>query len=786
MNGRLGINQPKKIDYKHYIRLLRDKKYWILSIVILFSLAWIKVMPEYLIAQKKYQFTAVIRFDDPRIQARSGTIDQQLTLMETESRTRLIKTTRFLTRVIDSLKLNVLSQTPGLSRKEIFAEIELDENPKYGTYTIKKIKDGKLQLLYTDKTENKENYVLQTIDYGTDSVITFAANNLKLGVFTNIFQKWDEIKFKCVPTHNLVFSLRNKIKTNLNRQQTIFTINMDYKDPYLGRDILNAIAKLFLKESLESKRFRTRNLLISLKEQLNKSKSELEQADNALRRFRERNPHIYLTSDLVAVNQRVASEEVQRNQIRKNLARLNQLTNELEKAKNAYDRDLIYQEILSFLQEQRIPGITALQQQYQNVLTQKEALFEQNYADNHPKMVEVNNALNGLQMKVDERVKEFINEQTNHLNDLNKTIQEAEKRLLQSPQKEIELARLQRNREAKAQIYSDLLVRYSQAKVADVSITPDAELIQEAEIPVMTDTLNDLLIKWLIISLGPLLGVVLTVGLFIGMDVIKHRARSEKDIELQIELPVLASIPSVGKNKESFKDFEHGRRMDPKLVTIDFTPSPASIAFRDLRTKLTLGGENSQYHLLFTSLAAGEGKSLVAANMAITFAQLKKPTLLIDADLWRGVQHNSFVCNKKPGLSDILAKNELFTIEMLGQAIQKTTIPNLHLMSRGNEVPNPTELLMDNRMGELFAFLTKRFHYILFDTPPIGLIPDALVLNNFIKNVVLVTRYGQTDLKKLKKQVSQYESFKENIVGVVLNGIKQIKKDNYYYSYYKY
>jgi len=787
MNGKAPLQKQQKIDFVHYSRLIGDNKYWVILITVIFSALWFKVMPGFLAAEKKYNFSATIRFEDPHIRARVGNIDERLTMVETESRTKVVKTTRFLTQVIDSLQLNILPTTPGLSRSQIFAAIHLSKTPKYGSYTLEKKKNKEIALLYTNKREGKKDFLLQTMPLDRDSLLQFDANGIQVTVFTGIFKNRDELKFACIPNSYLVQSLRSKLKLTLNRRQTLFVISYEFHDPYLGPKIVNTIAHLFLKESLESKRFRTRNLLKSLTQQLQTSKQELEVADNALRRFRERNPHIYLTGDMAAYNQRMTSETMERDQIQKNLDRLNSLQQEEKTAKNAYDRDLIYQEILSFLEEQRIPGITALGQQYQNALSQKETLIAQNYALDNPRMKEISTTLQGLQQKIKERVTEYLSEQNNRYRQLVRNIGVSEQRLRQSPRKEIQLARLQRNREAKAQIYSDLLVRYSEVKVADVSIAPDAELLQQAEVPVMLPSIKDQIKKLAVFGFGPILGLVIAIGLFVGLDFLKHKARSEKDLENLLNLPVLSSVPLINSDKETVRDFNEGKRMDSRLVTIDFTPTPASNAFRALRTRLVLGHEEEQQNLIFSSLMPNEGKSLVVANLAITFAQLKKPTLLIDADLRRGVLHNSFLSRKKPGLTDILASPEPMTVEFLSRIIQKTTIPNLHLISCGKEVPNPTELIMDQRMEQVFQQLKQRFQYIVFDTPPLGMIPDAAVLNKIVHNLVLVIRYGKTDTAKLKKEIESLEDMKADIRGVIFNGIKESKKQGYYnYSYYKY
>ena len=777
----------KKIDFTHYYRLLLDKKIWVLTILVIFSAGWLLYIPKFLNASKKYEFSATIRFDDPRVRSRIGNFDERSTRMETESQTKIILTTPFLTEVIDSLKLNVLSQTPRVSRSEIFEDIQLDKQVKYGKYLLKLDKSN-IKLLYTNKKEEKKNFLLAAQPLKGDSAAVFNENGLHLKVKKKIFSKHDEIKFACISTPFLVASLRSKLHLVLNRRQTLFRMVLIFNDPFLGAKIMNMIADLFLQKSLESKRFRTRNLLKSLTEQLKTSKQELEKADNELRRFREKNPHIYLTGDMAAYNQQMTAETMERDQIRKNIERLNGLLHEVGTAENTNDSDLIFQEVLSFLQEQRIPGITAISQQYQNALTQKQSLVAQNYAKDNPRMKEINSSLSALKKKIKERASEFLTEQNSRYNELARNMNVSEQRLRQSPRKEIELARLQRNREAKAQIYSNLLVRYSEVKVADVSITPDAEILQYAEVPIMLPNFKEKLIKYGLYLLGPLLGLILGAGLFIGYDFVRHRARSEKDLENIIKIPVLSTIPLIDTEKEIPEDFDSGRRMDPKLITIDFVPSPASEAFRKLRTRLVLDETKDQaLSLIFTSLMPNEGKSLVVSNLAITFAQLKKPTLLIDGDIRRGVLHNSFAINKSPGLSDLLALPHDLTVETVSNSIHKTTIPNLHLMPSGKEIPNPTEVIMAPRMEELFKQLQKRFHYIIIDTPPVGLIPDAFVFNKFIHSLVLVTRYGQTDVKKLKKEINQFSEMQTDVKGVVLNGMKESsKKERYGYSYYKY
>jgi capsular exopolysaccharide synthesis family protein len=250
----------------------------------------------------------------------------------------------------------------------------------------------------------------------------------------------------------------------------------------------------------------------------------------------------------------------------------------------------------------------------------------------------------------------------------------------------------------------------------------------------------------------------------------------------------LTTIPVIKNEKEIPDKFEESKRMDERLITIDYAPTPGSEAFRNLRTKLVLGNEKKQKKtLIVTSLNPNEGKSLVTANLAITFAQLKHSTLLIDGDMRRGVQHNSFMINKKPGLTDLLAKPQSLTIEIISSVIQKTTIPNLYVISSGMDIPNPTEILIGDKLEQLLSLVQKRFNYVIIDTPPIGLIPDSLIFNEFVHEMIFVTRYAKTDMNQLQKRLKEYPELRKDLKGMVLNASSSRSKNAYDgYSYYKY
>ena len=784
-NGHL---KAKRIDLYHYFRLLLEKKYWIISITLFIQILWILIYPKILNREKVYDFTTVIRFDDPRTAQSASGVDDRFARMEMDSKIRVITTTEFLTEIVDSLKLNIRAQTKGLRRNDIFAYINLEpEKLHYGQYELKR-SGREAQLLFTNKQEGKENFLLATYKLSRDTLLNIGTGGIKAGIYMWLFKDHESLKFICIPTRYAIEGLRANINLRLNQQQTLLNISFTNSDPILGTTITNVIANEFIRRSLEFKRSRTSSAMAALSVQLQASKEQLEAAEEELKNFRERNPNIYLTNDISEYNHTISTYEGEQETIQNNLERLEQLISEKNQSQSASELALAYQEILSFLQEKSVVGIRALSQQYSGLVVERNGLVQQGYSDENPRLSEINRLIGSMQQTIDERAGQFKEQEMKRADELSKTIQNSQYRMRQSPSKEMQLAKLQRDRDSRSQVYSSVMLRYNEIKTADASITPDAYLLEKAQVPIVIHDIREKIIKLFKFGLGLILGLSLSIALFIGLDFIWHRARSVEDMEQVLSLPVLASIPMLSSGENLQAIIENGKKMDPLLVTIDYTPSMGGDAFRNLRTKLILDRDKDEkQQILITSHMPNEGKSLVASNLAITFAQLKKPTLLIDADMRRGVIHNSFLCSKKPGLADLLSRGNEINRESISKIIQKTTIPNLYLITSGSSVPNPTELLINEKIEKLLNHLKNQFNYVIIDTPPIEFIPDAFVLNKIVNNMLIITRYKTTNLNQLSKKIREYTELKDGIRGTILNGSMGLLEKKYQaYSYYKY
>ncbi len=217
--------------------------------------------------------------------------------------------------------------------------------------------------------------------------------------------------------------------------------------------------------------------------------------------------------------------------------------------------------------------------------------------------------------------------------------------------------------------------------------------------------------------------------------------------------------------------------------------SPISEIFRTLRTNIQfMNTSKGLKTLLVTSTMPEEGKSWVTANLAVTFAQAGKRVVLIDADMRKGRQHAVFEVNKKPGLSNYLSNIDEFGRDKevnIVNYIKETEVDNLFLIPAGDVPPNPSELLVSEKMLNMMEELKDVFDLIIFDATPSLLVTDAIILSRFVDSTIIVAEHKVTKTENLKKIKTDIENVGGKVAGIIVNKEKiNSKKYNGQYYYY--
>lgn len=313
-----------------------------------------------------------------------------------------------------------------------------------------------------------------------------------------------------------------------------------------------------------------------------------------------------------------------------------------------------------------------------------------------------------------------------------------------------------------AQVFSGEIAKIYQINnisVVDVAVTPEE---------VSNNTLKRDLLIALFIGIFGTIGVVFVVYYF------DDTVKLTDNLEEEIGMPVVAKVfkSDVGS--------KNNRKVE--LLAQKYPKSVVSESIKTLRTNLQFSSVDEDIKtILITSSIPGEGKSFISANLAISFAQTDKRVLIVDCDMRKGRQHRIFKLSNSKGLSNLLIDD----MTNLKDYINKTSVPGVHVITRGTVPPNPSELLNSKKNADLLRVLKAKYDVIIYDGVPCNGLPDSIIMSKLVDKVLIVSSDSMTPKSVLESTKKQLESVNAPIAGDVLNNVNR-KNSTYgkYYGYY--
>jgi capsular exopolysaccharide synthesis family protein len=359
---------------------------------------------------------------------------------------------------------------------------------------------------------------------------------------------------------------------------------------------------------------------------------------------------------------------------------------------------------------------------------------------------------------------------------------------------------LKRDAQTNEQLYQALLARVKEASIAGTMVPANVALIDPGRLPdkpFKPRTIRDL-------ALAGVLGLSLGVGLALLLEQLDDSIQSLDDLERSCNLPSLGILPLLGSNGSLslsrrirfdaaaiWRYLPWARRdgqrqagkADLDLILSKHPKSMVSEAIRQVYSSLMLSTSGrSPSAIMITSPNPNEGKTMLACNLAQSYALNGHRTLLIDCDLRKPRLHKAFKLDSQPGLTNYLTGNA--TLE---EILRPTSIPNLTIITGGARPPSPANLLNSEIFKELLIQTRQQFRHIIIDTPPVLGFADARFISLLVDGVLLVTKYYFTHKSagRLARQLLNHSP----LLGTVLNAVGshgQVYEGYYYHYNYKY
>ncbi|HIG2031512.1 polysaccharide biosynthesis tyrosine autokinase [Klebsiella pneumoniae] len=397
-------------------------------------------------------------------------------------------------------------------------------------------------------------------------------------------------------------------------------------------------------------------------------------------------------------------------------------------------------------------------------------------------IVNVDNQLNELTFRESEISQLYTKEHPTYkaLMEKRKTLQDEKlklnKRVSAMPETQQEILRLSRDVESGRAVYMQLLNRQQELNIAKSSAIGNVRIIDNA----VTQPKPVKPKKIIIVLIGIFLGIVVSAGIVLLKVLLRRGIETPEQLE-ELGINVYASIPvAEAFARKKVNDKGWGNRNSEQSQSFLAIENPADLAIeaiRGLRTSLHFAMMEARNNVLMISGASpNAGKTFVSSNLAAIIAQTGKKVIFIDTDMRKGYTHKLFNVKNDKGLSDILSgKSDI------NGAVRTIEQANFDYISRGAVPPNPAELLMHRRFGELLNWASERYDIVVLDTPPILVVTDAAIIGNYAGTTLLVARFELNTAKEIDISVKRFEQTGVNVKGCILNGV--VKKASSYYGY---
>ncbi|MBU0677872.1 MAG: polysaccharide biosynthesis tyrosine autokinase [Verrucomicrobia bacterium] len=584
---------------------------------------------------------------------------------------------------------------------------------------------------------------------------------------------------------------------------SMMTISVTSLDPVLGADYANALAEEYLDFKVEERMDTSQATVISLTQQANRIRDELEKAEERLLVFEKENSVVAIhergniaAQYLASLSSRAASYRTERMLLEAQQPLLSDVSDEVVLATlsspmaSAYGGGMAPIAALggstnqvmgqsggpSGLIERGVVnegGWWSLKRE-KAMLESGLAELRKRFREGHPKIQETLQKLEEIDRSINVELQFAYRQYYSELESLSikeQAVQRAESewedQALDVARKGHEYEKLQRDVNRLRGLYDLVFSRLKEVDIT-IGIEPESVRIIKHATPATAPTAPR---KMQSLFLAALIGVGIGLGLTFGLEFIDDSIRYPEEVTSGLGLTFFGVIPAANWDPDDLRSH--------MLSNID-QQSGLAEAYRNVRSALLFSSPRGTARtIVMTSAVPKEGKTTTCLNLSVSLAQVGSRVLVVDGDMRRGELHKFFGLDGGRGFSDLL----------VGQAkpeavVQRTGLPNLDLVATGPFPPNPAEIILRPEFNSFLDYAKRTYDFVMFDCPPVMAVSEAAILASLVEGAIFVVWAGQTSRKLSSQSVQVLRERGANLLGCVLNNLEFGRVGYYYYSTY--
>jgi tyrosine-protein kinase Etk/Wzc len=549
--------------------------------------------------------------------------------------------------------------------------------------------------------------------------------------------------------------------TEMGKGSNILRVSSQGTDPGHVRDVVNILTEVYREMNVAGKNEEAGRTVDFISQQLAGLKDVLNNSEQQLQEYKVQTGLTTLGPEGNSLVQKLVELEQTQADLRLKRQRVEYAIGTLKKAIDEGGQ-------LTIPTLEDVTSIAESAAKLADLEAQKKSMLV-DFTAAHPAVVDVQTQINRVREAMLSTLRAVRQELMLGERDLAEKIAGLDAQLENVPETELELAKRTRVNSVNAELYTFLLQKQQEARIAQASTISNVQVVDPAVTPKEPIKPN----KQKNLALGLILGLMLGIGLVFLLDYMDQTIKTSEDVREKLGLNLFGIIPRI-----PFAD-EDAKLPRKRLVTTLSPKAPVVESFRALRTNLNyLTGKEKHKVILLTSSLPSEGKSTISGNLAVVLSQTGAKVLLIGCDLRRPSLYDMFGIQNKPGLVDLL-------VDENQSALRHLTNPRLDVLPAGSIPPNPAEILESKRMQSLLDKVRARYDYVVIDAPPVLPVTDTSILAPLADINLVVIEPCRVPEKAALQMIETLQSVDAKISGVILND-KSGRGFKYYgnYSYY--